>query len=232
MPKVSIVIPTYNHAREIGRCLESIFKQTFQNFEIVVVNDGSTDNTLGVLEKYKDRIKIINQENKGASVARNRGAKEVRGEHLLFCDADLILKPKMLEKMVKVLDDNQEVSYVYSSFHFGWKVFRLWSFDEERLKKMPYIHTSSLMRKRDFPGFDEKLKKFQDWDLWLTMLENGKKGALIPEVLFKVRPRKIGISQWLPKIFYKIPWKKFGLRIRALEEYEKAKAVIKEKHHL
>lgn len=242
MPKISIIIPIYNHAKEINRCLKSIFAQTFQDFEIIIVNDGSTDN---IEEKLKEILsclkdsnfkqnlfKIITQENKGAPVARNRGAKEAKGEYLLFCDADLILKPKMLEKMTKALDANPKVSYVYSSFYFGWKLFRLFPFDEGRLKKMPYIPTTSLVRRKDFLGFDEKLKKFQDWDLWLTMLEQNKKGLWISEALFKAQPRKSGMSHWLPKIFLKIPWERFGFKILAVERYKEAKEIIKKKHGL
>jgi len=97
---------------------------------------------------------------------------------------------------------------------------------------MPYITTTSLIRAKDFPGFDESLKKFQDWDLWLTMLEQGKIGVWIPEVLFSAKPRKAGISTWLPSFIHKIPWPIFGWMPREVENYQKAKRVIEEKHNL
>ncbi len=97
---------------------------------------------------------------------------------------------------------------------------------------MPYIHTTALIRREHFPGFDEKIKKFQDWDLWLTMLEQGHEGIWLPEVLFKVYTQKDGLSSWLPKFFYRIPWKKLGIRIKAIEKYEKAREIIKKKHQL
>ena len=76
MPKISIIIPTYEHGDTLEKCLLSLFSQTFKDYEIIVVNDGSTDNTAEILEKYKDKIKIISQENRGAQVARNNGFKE------------------------------------------------------------------------------------------------------------------------------------------------------------
>lgn len=239
-PKVSIIIPAYNAQKTIKKCLDSIFSQTFYDFEIIVVNDGSTDRTLELLNCYiaklpkedKKKITIINQKNQGSNPARNRGAKEAKGKYFLFCDADIKMKPRMLEKMVRMLEKNPSASFVYSSFYFGFKKFKLWPYDPIRLKQMPYIHTTSLILLKHFPGFDEKIKRLQDWDLFLTISEQGHHGIFIPEFLFKIYPRKNGLSSWLPAIFYKIPWQKFGIRIKSLEEYRKAEKVIKEKHKL
>lgn len=227
--KVSVIIPVYNHAREIGPCLESIFNQTYHNFEIIVVNDGSTDDFAEHINIYKDRVKLINQENRGSNAARNRGFIESVGDLLLFCDADIKMGPDMIDAMVQSLDNHPEVSYVYSSFKFGFKNFKLWPFDEEKLKKMNYIHTTSMIRRQDFPGFDEKIDRLQDWDLWLTMLERGKKGWWIDEVLFRVRTRRHDKkSEWVPRFFYKIPF----FKPRAVKEYFAAVKVIKDKHDL
>lgn len=232
--KISIIIPTYQHAKELAKCLESILAQTFHDFEVIVVDDGSTDNTDEILEKYASNFrsqvlgfKIINQENQGSNPARNRGAQEAKGEYLLFCDADITTEPSMLEKMANALQANSDKSYVYCSFKFGWKTFKLWPFDTEKLKKMNYIHTTSLLRCVDFPGFDEKIKRLQDWDLWLTLLEQGKEGLWIPEILFQVAPRKSGISQWLPSFIYKILF-----FLPQVKKYKEAERIIKEKHGL
>lgn len=232
MPHISIIIPTYNHGKELLECLESILNQTYQNFEIIVVDDGSTDNTQKLLEACNPRIKIIQQEHQGANVARNRGFRESTGQYLLFCDADVILEPEMLEKMVAALETNLQASYAYSSFKLGWKTFRSFPFDPEKLKKFNYISTMSLIKREHFPSFDEQIQRLQDWDLWLTMLEQEHVGIWLPEVLFIAKSRKRGMSRWLPSFFYKIPWRKLGIHIAALEEYEKAKNVIVQKHHL
>lgn len=228
-PRLSIIIPVYNHAKEIGPCLESIFAQTYRDYEIVVVNDGSTDDFSGAIQPYLERIKLIEQDNAGANPARNRGFAESKGDLLLFCDADIIMDPDMLDAMVQSLDNRPAASYVYSSFRYGWKKFKLWPFDAEKLKKMNYIHTSSMIRRKDFPGFDNKIKRLQDWDLWLTMLEQGKRGWWIDEFLFRVKPRKkYNMSEWVPSFMYNIPW----FKPRAVKKFEQAKEIIKKKHNL
>lgn len=227
--KVSVIIPVYNHAKEIGPCLGSILKQTYQNIEIIVVNDGSTDEFEEEIRRYKDHIKLINQENKGSNAARNRGYSESTGELLLFCDADIVMGPDMIDAMVQSLDNHPEVSYVYSSFKFGFKTFKLWPFDENKLRKMNFIHTTSMIRREDFPGFDDKINRLQDWDLWLTMLHQGKKGWWIDEVLFEASTRRhTRKSEWVPKFFYKIPF----FKPKAVKKYLEAEKIIKEKHNL
>ena len=87
-PLVSVIIPTYNSAGYIEEALESVFEQTLQDFEIIVVDDGSTDGTGEVLRKYGDRIRYIYQENNGPASARNGGIRVARGEYIAFLDAD------------------------------------------------------------------------------------------------------------------------------------------------
>ena len=232
-PLISIIIPVYQGEKTIKQCLDSIFAQTFTDFEVIVVNDGSTDGTAGALTGYLKKIKSVNQENSGnANKARNRGYQEATGKYVLFCDDDITMETTLLQKMLDALEHNLNISYAYSSFYFGWKKFTLWPFDAGKLRQMPYIHTCSLIRREHFPGFDEKINKLQDWDLWLTMLAANHTGTWIPEFLFKVQPKKEGISTWLPSSFYKIPWHKFGIKIKSLEKYKRAEKIIKEKHKL
>ncbi|HQA64128.1 MAG TPA: hypothetical protein PK085_03445, partial [bacterium] len=103
--------------------------------------------------------------------------------------------------------------------------FKLWPFDPAKLKKMPYIHTSSLIRREFFPGFDENLKKFQDWDLWLTILERGGQGIWLEQSLFSIKSGGT-MSSWLPKIFYQLPW------LKKVKAYRQAERIIKIKHNL
>lgn len=232
MATASVIIPTYNHARELRRCLASLHTQTFRDFEVIVVDDGSTDDTQRVLEEYRDALRSINIPHSGANVARNRGFQESSGKYLLFCDADVRMKPIMLADMVVALRMHPEASFAYASFNFGWKLFRLFPFDPERLARENYIHTTSLIRREHFPSFDENIRRLQDWDLWLTMMEQGRSGVWIPKVLFSVKPRRSGMSAWLPRIAYRIPWKRFGIRIKRLEQYEEAQRIIAQKHRL
>jgi len=229
---ISVIIPAYNHAHTLKRSLSSLKKQTVQPSEVIIVNDGSTDNFNELISELKITlpIKIIEQENRGANAARNAGLKESRCELVIFWDADTIGRPKMLEKMLFALEQNPKASYAYSRYYFGWKKMKSHTFDPILLQKINYIDQTSLVRRTDLPaeGCDASLKRFQDWDLWLTMLENKKTGVLAPEVLYKkiVRGRK-GISSWLPGFVFKLPWK-----IEKVKEYEKAREIILKKHGL
>jgi len=224
---ISIIIPAYNATETIQHCLDGVFNQTNQDFEVIIVNDGSTDDLLLALSNCRRKLTILNQENKGAPAARNYGFKFSCGDYVLFLDADIVMKPMMLEKMLAALAADKSADFAYSSFRWGWKKFKLWPFDPLRLKQEPYIHTSSLIRRRAFPDFDEKLKKFQDWDLFLTITEKGGRGIYIPEILFKVTTGGT-MSSWLPKFIYKLPW----LKLRSKDRYEQTAAIIRKKHNL
>lgn len=231
-PEISIIIPVYQHAKTLPRCLETLFAQTFSDAEIIIVDDGSTDNPKEAVARFLPKVTFLSQKNMGANRARNYGFTHAKGKYVLFCDADVLAKKNMLSVMRNALIRDQKAAYAYSAFKFGWKVFRLWPFDAKLLKKRNYITTMSLIRREVFPGFDEKIKRFQDWDLWLSILEQGGYGTYIPEVLFTVLPRREGMSQWIPRIAYRLPWKKFGIRIRSVEKFLEAEQIIKEKHHL
>jgi len=227
---ISIIIPIYNRGHQLGRCLESILNQTYKNYEVIIVNDGSTDNSAEVINSYRERfginLNVYEQKKQGAQAARNYGAKHAHGELLLFCDADVIMAPSMLKIMHDTISREKQAAYVYSNFIWVKKKFRLEKFSSEKLKTMPYIHTCSLIRKEYFPGFDLNIKKFQDWDLWLTILEKGGEGVWIDQYLFRKQSGGT-MSSWLPSFAYKLlPF------LPAVKRYHEAKAIIINKHHL
>lgn len=231
---ISIIIPIYNQADKLVATLKSIEKQTWRDYEVIIVNDGSTD---GVDLIFGDYCKastdinsylFINQENRGAPAARNRGFQEAKGDYLFFCDADAVLVPEALEIMLIALNDNPSASYAYSSFYWGKKFFKVGVISPEKLKRAPGIHTMALIRRDNFPvgGWDEKIKKLQDWDLWLTMLDNGHIGVFINQPLFRVSPGGT-ISSWLPSFAYKLlPF------LPKVRKYQEAVRIVKEKHGL
>lgn len=231
---ISVIIPVYNQAEKLKQTLESLNRQTYRDFEVIIVNDGSTDNPEKTFTDFLTanntelHFYFLNQKNQGAPAARNRGASQAKGEYLFFCDADAVLDPVALESLLATLINNPSASYAYSSFIWGKKIFKGRIFDPVELRRAPYIHTMALIRGVDFPsgGWDESIKKFQDWDLWLTMLENNKVGIFVDQILFTVAPGGT-ISSWLPSFAYKLfPF------LPNVKKYKKAMAVIYTKHNL
>lgn len=233
---ISVIIPALNEETVLSRTLDSIFAQTYKDIEVIYINDASTDNTDEVIKPYLGRIIYIKHEkNLDKQISRNEGITASHGEYFFVCDADIVLRPDCFEKMLRALHEHPECSYAYSSFKWEWKVFKSYPFDAERLRKINYINTASLVRRQHHPGFDPAVKKLQDWDVWLTMLENGCTGIYIPKVLFSLeenlhREVRAGLSKWLPSFMYKIPWSKLGIHIGQIERYEYWKAYIQKKH--
>ena len=180
--KISVVIPAFNSAKTLATTLNGLNAQTLKPAEIVVVDDGSKDATSEIAKKFD--VKLIRQENYGAPAARNAGFAKTTGDFVLYCDADVVLQPTMLESMARALLLHPEAGYAYSDFKFGWHTFDLFDFDPERLLKANYISTMSLIRREACIGFDESLKRYQDWDLWKRLLAKGVKGIWVPGRLF------------------------------------------------
>src|SRR5271167_554440 len=114
MAKVSVIVPIYNGAATIGRALASVFAQTFTDYEVVVVNDGSTDDTPAVLAGYGDRIHVVTQANRGLPAARNSGIRASSGEYVAFIDDDDEWMPEMLARCAAVLDQDQNCVLAYA----------------------------------------------------------------------------------------------------------------------
>ncbi len=231
---ISVVIPAYQSRQTIVATLESVFRQTWPAIEVIVVDDGSTDHLEDRLRSWPDRLVFLRQDHQGAPTARNTGASRANGEFIIFVDADVSLQPEALTAMATVLLTRPDAAFVYSDFYFGWKKFPLGEYSAARLRRMNYIHTTSLLRRRDFLGFDPALTKFQDWDLWLTMSEAGRRGIWIPATLFRVRPKRAGrgMSTWLPSRLYRLPLIGQGRGSQTIRRYRQAEAVIRRKHRL
>lgn len=234
-PLISVVIPVYNHAHTLQQTFLSLKNQIYKPLEIIVVNDGSIDDfdevMKRILTEYADfSIAVVSQSNQGAAAARNVGFQRATGEYVIFWDADTVALPTMLDRMQTALEQDPEAGYAYSSYKFGWKVMPGRIFDADKLRSVNYIDMTSLIRRSSLPAkpFDESLKRFQDWDLWLTLLEAGKRGIFIPLVLYKkiVHGRQ-GMSAWVPRFVYRLPWK-----TKRVKKYEAARTIIMSKHHL
>jgi glycosyltransferase involved in cell wall biosynthesis len=183
MPKVSIIIPSHNRAKLIGRALESVFQQTYKDYEVVVVDDASTDNTQEILASYGDKIRHFRQPQKsGSAGARNRGLQEAQGEYIAFLDSDDFWVPEKLAEQVKVLDAHKNVGIVYSKMAIiNTKGERCGTKPEQKsgknykelLEIWGDIPTSTVLTRRecfDKAGkFDTSLITMQDIDMWLRI---------------------------------------------------------------
>ncbi|MBU4482253.1 glycosyltransferase family 2 protein, partial [Patescibacteria group bacterium] len=186
--KLSIIIPVYNNFKNLSTCLKSIKKQTiFNDAEIIIVDDGSDINSGSLAPRgARDDIHTHRIEHKGAPTARNFGYSKSSGDYIFFCDADVIfLKNNALEIMIKKLEQNLDKAYCYCNYLYGWKSMPSFDFSAEKLKNNNYISTMSIIHrdalekiKKNGP-WDETLKRFQDWDLWLTMLEYNLTGIWV-----------------------------------------------------
>ena len=230
---ISIIIPVYNQPKQLKKCLASIERQTYQNFELILVNDRSSRPMSSVVRPFKQKFGVKmeiynNQVRHGAPYARNKGYCHAKGEYLLFCDADIIMKESCLETMMTVLQQNPKAGFVYSSHRYGHKLFKFWPFDIEKLKQIPYVHSTSLLKKAAYPpaGWDESLKKLQDWDFFLQVAENGYTGVWINKVLFTIQPGGV-YSNWMPSFFYKLfPF------LPKVRRYKKAKRIVQGKYNI
>jgi len=225
---ISIVIPVYNHQESLEKALASIEAQTYQDCEVIVVDDGSTEEVRLQTSNFRFPLHLVRQENKGAPAARNAGLALAKGEYVIFWDADVVGEPEMLEKMVSALAPQPEASIAYTNHYFGKKKMQAMEWNTDALMHHNYIHSTSLIRRDDALLWDESLKRFQDWDLWLSMSKVGKTGVWIDEYLFHVDTGG-SMSTWLPRCAYKKPWRWVPGFAGKVRKYEEARDVVRPK---
>ena len=141
---------------------------------------------------------IVKDQNRGANWARNEGFKQVDTEFVLFSDNDINWRENGISSLLEALESHPEASYSYGAYQMDGEIYCDREFDPIALTETNYISTMSLIRTKDFPGFDENIKRFQDWDLWLTMLADGKYGVYCDEIIFDTEKKK-GISYMNPE---------------------------------
>jgi glycosyltransferase involved in cell wall biosynthesis len=199
VPKVSIIIPTYNRSNLLRLTIESVLAQTYPNIEIIVVDDDSTDDTAAVIEQYAGRVIYIKQANQGASVARNTGFQAASGEYINFLDDDDLLMPTKIERQVQVLDSHPEIGLVHCGYYHidadGKPLDKVCMLPAgEVLKELVQycfllIHTPLIRHQcLDQVGlFDDELDCHEDWDLWLRIAQAGYQFACVQEPLCAYR---------------------------------------------
>jgi len=227
VPEVSVIIPAYNAARFIGEALQSVLQQTFQDFEIIVVDDGSTDDTARVVAGIADpRIRYVYQENKGLAGARNHGLRLAQGTFVAFLDADDLWHPMFLERCVTYLRLYPDWAVVYTWATFvdqnnrtlpqGFRAKLVGKVLCERLREgnvFPIHAALSRARVIKTVGmFDETLSALEDWDLWLRVTSRYQIGCL-PECLARYRLAGESLSASLDRMQtarFAVLYKHFG----------------------
>jgi glycosyltransferase involved in cell wall biosynthesis len=210
---VSVVIPAYNSASFISETIESVLSQTYKDYEIIVVNDGSpdTENLEKVLAAYKQKIVYLKQENRGPSAARNSGIRIAKGEFIAFLDSDDIWLEEFLEEQIKFLQSQSQYEFVYSDAHLFGDVHKVGNRFMERNPSVGNVTLESLLALRcnvitsgvvvkrqkllDVGLFDEEHgHRSEDFDLWIRLAKNGVRFAYQNKPLLRYRYRKDSLS--------------------------------------
>jgi len=201
VPKVSVIIPCYNLGQYLNEAVDSVLAQSIQDFEIIIVNDGSTDDfTNELLANYnKPKTRVLSQTNRGLPGARNSGIKVSSGEYVLCLDADDKLHYEFLEKTVSILDADYEhvCAFVmpwvqlFGDLDFIWETSE---FDPYLLAMRHGMHVTAPFRKECWDavgGFREHMTSgYEDWDFWLSIVALGYKWVTVKEPIFYYRKRK------------------------------------------
>lgn len=210
-PKVTVLMPAYNAGKYIAEAIRSVLGQSFADFELLIVDDGSSDNTLGVVHSFKDpRIRLLVQENKGISQALNSGLQAARGAYIARFDADDICFPQRLDRQVLFLDGHpaylvigSDAEYISENgehlFNFRCAGHSHKEIQENLYSHCPFIHSAVMYRKEAIlraGGYSLHAHNFEDYLLWVQ-LEKWGKCYNLPEPLIKVRinPTSVTIDE-------------------------------------
>lgn len=214
-PAVSVIIPAYNVAAFISDTLASVFAQTFTDFEVIVVNDGSpdTEELERAIQPYRERIRYLSQKNRGASAARNTGLHAARGELIAFLDADDLWSPDYLAAQLKFMREHDCDLTCADAMIFGTSADAGRSYMDSLMETAPAhgmvtflelvnaersLITSGIVARRDLIMevglFDETLRNAQDFDLWLRLARHGARLAYHRQVLLRYRSRLNSLS--------------------------------------
>lgn len=204
VPRVSVIVPCHDLGRYLGEAVDSVLAQTFGDLEILVLDDGSTDaETLEVLQSFeRPKTRLLRSENHGLAAARNRLVAEARGEFVCALDADDRLEPPMLERSLAAFERDPGLAFVSHWLRtFGdeteeWTPERC---DFPALLDRNTVNGAALVRRsavQAVGGWDESMKDgCEDWDFWISMVEKGFRGTILPEFLFLYRRRAASMSR-------------------------------------
>ncbi len=196
-PIISVIVPCYNQSLYIKDCLLSVKKQSYENWECVIVDDGSTDESVAIIEdfiKNEPRFNLIMQQNMGVCIARNNAINKSKGKYILPLDGDDVIGETYLEKGVNCFENNTELSAVYCKAKLFGNRNENWEFPDYSFKlllQQNILFSSTIFKKSDYnkiQGFDPKMKKgLEDWEFWISLLNSESKVYRLNDVLFFYR---------------------------------------------
>lgn len=193
-PHVSIIIPCFNYGRFLAEAIESALEQTHAPRDVIVIDDGSTDDSYEVASRFVPAVAALTQPNQGLVATLNRGLREAEGEYFVILSADDVLRPTYVETLLAALLRQAGAAYAYSEMeYFGARsgVFPAKPFSPALLLAGNYINATALTRRADalaVGGFHSNPRNaWEDWDFWLRLLESGKDGVAVPEPLLRYR---------------------------------------------
>ena len=212
MPLVSVVIPVFNGEKTIRETIESVLNQTLTDFELVVINDGSQDGTLDIVERIPDsRIQVFSYPNAGQSTSRNRGIEIAKGDYISFIDADDLWTPDKLEAQLQALQANPKAGVAYSWTDWideSSQLLGKGSYNTEqgavftKLLLNDFVANGSnvLIRRQaltEVGGFDPSVTPAEDWDLWLRLAARYEFVAVrSPQILYRISPNSASFNVW------------------------------------
>ncbi len=191
-PLISVMMPTYNNAKYIKQAIESIYAQNYDNIEIIVVDDGSTDNTKEILQQYKD-IKYFYIEHKGISVARNTALENAKGEYIAFLDSDDYWLPNKLNTQMQYFKDHPDCEIVFTKYENF--------FEDEKLKTNKRAMHEKMMEKFLKQYLPSSIIKKELFEKYGNFDENFS-GVEDTEFLYRLLKKGVSISHIIPEVFY------------------------------
>ncbi|GAA2339033.1 glycosyltransferase family A protein [Streptomyces cuspidosporus] len=206
-PVVSVVIPCHDYGHYLPQAVQSVLAQTYPDWELVVVDDGSTDDTAAVARSliagHPDRrIRLLEQANAGVSAARNAGIAATTGRYVLPLDADDVIAPTMLERTVAVLDDRPDIAIVstdvsvFTDDGLPAQALKLPAYDKDLLLRRLIMFYCSLYRREVWQtvgGYAEDMRAGEDWDFWIASAEHGFTAHHLHDALFGARNKDDGL---------------------------------------
>ncbi|MBD5204445.1 MAG: glycosyltransferase family 2 protein [Bacteroidales bacterium] len=194
-PLVSIIMPAYNQARYVGEAIESVLRQSYPYWELVIVDDGSPDNVADIVKGYGDnRIQFYHTDNHGVSAARNFGIRHSHGSYILPLDADDKIAPTYVESCVNSFLSDPTITLVYCKWKWFGKAHHTPALEYKGYRSLlceNSIFCSAMFKREDFEstvGYDENIPYgYEDWEFWIRMLDGKSKVVQLQETLFYYR---------------------------------------------